>query len=59
MVTVGTRIGTEPDHLLDEPEPCLEDVLSHHRHPVGDGRECDHHRLQVSGETPDTAESTR
>ena len=36
MVAVGPGVGAEADHLLDEPEPGLENVLGDHRRAVGD-----------------------
>ena len=36
VMAVGPGVGAEPDHLLDEPEPGLEDVLGDHRRAVGD-----------------------
>ena len=47
----GRRFGRQhqPNHLLDEPEPRLEDVLGDHRGAVGNRSQGNRHRLQVGG----------
>ncbi len=50
MVPVGADVGTQPQHLVDEHEPGVEDVLGHHRRPVGHRGQRDRHRQHVGRE---------
>jgi hypothetical protein len=50
VVAVDAHVGTEPDQLVDEHEPALEDVLGDQGRAGGHRGERDGHRLQVGGE---------
>ena len=50
VVPVGTDVRAQPDQLVDEHEPGVEDVLGDHGGTLGHGVQAEHHRLQVGRE---------
>ena len=51
VVAVGADVGAEPDQLVDEHEPAVEDVLGDQRRALADRGQADRQRQQVGGES--------